>query len=164
MFALLSSGCPAALFLFLFSHLGTDRLRGGWMTGAGAEVAKTQKQKENERKRREGGGGWSQWGRKTQLLLSMVDSHNKWGGTRFHTESDSKRESSPKGRWKHREGGGWGLTIHKHTGWRSPVVAGWFTQVQHSPHACTITPINKHTLIRNAYEDTMAAADFMREE
>lgn len=60
-----------------------------------------------------------------------------------------------------------GLTIHKDAVWRSPVVAGGFTQV-HSPHACTVTLINtsnnKHPLIHNVYEDSMAAAEITRDE
>lgn len=50
----------------------------------------------------------------------------------------SHRES-PKGRWKHRDGGLEGLTVHEHTGCCS---------LQHSPHTRTLTPHDKHTHTR----------------
>lgn len=51
---LLSSGSPAAHFPFLFSHPGTDRLRGGGTTGVGAEVANAKTEKGGTDRRKEG--------------------------------------------------------------------------------------------------------------
>lgn len=112
--------CPQAVQQPL-SHFCS--LTSGWTDGQEEgrreSELRLQIQRWRERHRRR---GWSQWGRKTQLLLlSMVDSHNKWRGARFHTESIRKRESRPKGRWKHRDGGRagaphmWQADLHKYT-------------------------------------------------
>ena len=102
-FVLLSAGCPAARSPFLFSHLGKDRLTGGGTTGAGAEVANTERQKERERTRK--GLESMREEDTTAAILRWIHTTNE-GGNRFHTEQRATERGSqiPKGRWKHWDG------------------------------------------------------------
>lgn len=52
---LVSSGCPAARFLFLCSPPGKDRLSGGWTTAVGAEPAKPLKRRDERMEEEDGG-------------------------------------------------------------------------------------------------------------
>lgn len=135
---LLSSGCPAALFLFLCSHPGKDRPREGWTTAVGAEPANPERESEIKGRR---GAGVNDGGR--QLLLSTVDSHNKLREDRFHTET-GKREPSPEVRRKHEDVKHKGLMVHKCTGWRS-----WSWRAE--SHKCTII----HSRTKNTHMKTL---------
>lgn len=95
-----------------------DRLRGGGTTGVGAEIANAEAERESKK---EGGVGVNEGGRHNCCYPWWIHTTNE-GGTDFTQRATERGSQVPKGDGN--KGMEKGLTIHKDTGWRSPVVAG----------------------------------------
>lgn len=82
-----------------------------------------QKERESERGRKKEGVGVNEGGRHNCCYPRWIHTTNE-GGTDFTQRATEKGSHVPKGDGNTGTEKEKGLTIHKHTGWHSPVVAG----------------------------------------